>query len=35
MLLLIDDGKVVDTIVGALPKLAFRRRIDAALASRV
>jgi thioredoxin 2 len=35
LLLLIDDGKVVDTIVGALPKLAFRRRIDAALAARV
>jgi thioredoxin 2 len=34
LLLLIDDGKVVDTIVGALPKLAFRRRVDAALASR-
>ena len=35
LLLLIDDGKVGDTIVGALPKLAVRRRIDAALASRV
>jgi thioredoxin 2 len=35
MLLLIADGKVVDTIVGALPKLALRRRVDAALASRV
>ena len=35
MLLLIDDGKVVDTIVGALPKMALRRRIDAALTSRV
>lgn len=35
MLLLIDDGLVVDTIVGALPKLALRRRIDAAMASRV
>jgi thioredoxin 2 len=34
MLLLIDDAKVVDTIVGALPKNALRRRIDAALASR-
>lgn len=34
MLLLIDDGKLVDTIVGALPKPALRRRIDAALASR-
>ena len=35
MLLLIADGKVVDTIVGALPKLALRRRVDAALVSRV
>ena len=34
-LLLIADGKVVDTIVGALPKLVLRRRVDAALASRV
>lgn len=34
MLLLIDGGTVVDTIVGALPKQAFRRRVDAALAAR-
>lgn len=35
MLLLIDDGTLVDTIVGALPKAALRKRIDAALAARV
>ena len=35
MLLIIDDGKVVDTVVGALPKPALRKRVDAALAARV
>ena len=35
MLLIIDDGKVVDTVVGALPKTALRKRVDAALAARV
>lgn len=34
LLLLIDGGTVVDTIVGAQPKPAIRRRIDAALAAR-
>lgn len=34
MLLVIDGGKLVDTVVGAQPKQALRRTIDAALARR-
>jgi thioredoxin 2 len=34
MLLLMDGGTVVDTIVGALPQPALRARVEAALARR-
>jgi len=34
MMLVMDGGKVVDTIIGAQPKPALRSRIDAALARR-
>ncbi len=34
MMLVMDGGKVVDTVIGAQPKPALRKRIDAALASR-
>lgn len=34
MMLVMDDSKVVDTIVGAQPKPVIRGRIDAALARR-
>lgn len=34
MLLVIDGGEVVDTVVGAQPKQVLRRTIDAALARR-
>ena len=34
MLLVIDGGKVVDTVVGAQPKQVLRRTIDAAFARR-
>jgi thioredoxin 2 len=34
MMLIMDGGKVVDTVVGAQPKPALRKRVDAALAGR-
>jgi thioredoxin 2 len=34
MMLVMDGGKVVDTVIGAQPKPALRKRIDAALARR-
>jgi thioredoxin 2 len=34
MMLVMDGGKVLDTVIGAQPKPALRKRIDAALASR-
>ena len=34
MMLVMDGGKVVDTVVGAQPKPALRKRIDAAIARR-